>query len=153
MAKGNKKTNKWLERLRTKYKLVLMHDKTFEVQATLRLSPLNVIILFSTLFVTIGLLVYLAIVFTPLKNLVVGYSEVATSRQIAENNKITDSMLTALRSYEVYFANLQKRLNGEIDSLPPIDSITKNNYSDIQVPEPSESRFGNAGANCQGRPI
>lgn len=137
MAKGNKKTNKWLERLRTKYKLVLMHDKTFEVQATLRLSPLNVIILFSTLFVTIGMLVYLAIVFTPLKNLVVGYSEVATSRQIAENSKITDSMLTALRSYDIYFANLQKRLNGEIDSLPPIDSINKDEYANVKVDEAS----------------
>lgn len=138
MAKGNKKTRKWLERLRTKYKLVLMHDKTFEVQASLRLSPLNVIILSSTLFVVIGFLVYLAIVFTPLKNLVVGYSEVSTTRQIAENNKITDSMLTALRSYEVYFANLQKRLNGEIDTLPPIDSLSKQDYSDIKVGEASE---------------
>lgn len=138
MAKGNKKTRKWLERLRTKYKLVLMHDKTFEVQASLRLSPLNVIILSSTLFVVIGFLVYLAIVFTPLKNLVVGYSEVTTTRQIVENNKITDSMLTALRSYDIYFANLQKRLNGEIDTLPPIDSLNKQDYSDIKVGEASE---------------
>jgi murein DD-endopeptidase MepM/ murein hydrolase activator NlpD len=138
MAKGNKKTRKWLERLRTKYKLVLMHDKTFEVQASLRLSPLNVIILSSTLFVVIGFLAYLAIVFTPLKNLVVGYSEVATTRQIAENNKITDSMLTALRAYDIYFANLQKRLNGEIDTLPPIDSLKKGDYANIKVGEPSE---------------
>lgn len=137
MAKGNKNTNKWLERLRTKYKLVLMHDKTFEVRATLRLSPLNVIILFSTLFVTIGMLVYLAIVFTPLKNLVVGYSEVTTTRQISENSKITDSMLTALRSYDIYFANLQARLNGEIDSLPPIDSLNKNDFDNLEVGEPS----------------
>lgn len=137
MAKGNKKSNKWLERLRTKYKLVLMHDKTFEVQATLRLSPLNVIILFSTLFVTIGMIVYLAIVFTPLKNLVVGYSEVTTSRQITENNKITDSMLTALRSYDIYFENLQKRLNGEIDSLPPIDSLKKNDYASLTIEDAS----------------
>ena len=72
MAKGNKKTNLWLEKLRTKYKLVLMHDKTFEVQTSLRLSLLNVIILFSTLLVLVGMIVYLAIVFTPLKNLVVG---------------------------------------------------------------------------------
>ncbi|HRF75502.1 MAG TPA: M23 family metallopeptidase [Chitinophagales bacterium] len=115
-----------------------MHDKTFEVQASLRLSPLNVIILSSTLFVVIGFLVYLAIVFTPLKNLVVGYSEVSTTRQIAENNKITDSMLTALKSYEVYFANLQKRLNGEIDTLPPIDSLSKQDYSGIKVGEASE---------------
>ena len=128
MAKGNKKTNLWLEKLRTKYKLVLMHDKTFEVQTSLRLSLLNVIILFSTLLVLVGMIVYLAIVFTPLKNLVVGYSEVNTTRQITKNNRTTDSMLLSLKAYDIYFANLQKRLSGEIDTIVPLDSIEKKDY-------------------------
>ncbi|HMX03250.1 MAG TPA: M23 family metallopeptidase [Chitinophagales bacterium] len=116
-----------------------MHDKTFEVQASLRLSPLNVIILSSTLFVVIGLIVYMAIVFTPLKNLVVGYSEVTTSRQIAENKRVTDSMLTTLQAYDMYFNNLQKRLRGETDSIIPIDSLKKTDYSKIVVDEAGET--------------
>ncbi len=139
MAKGNKKTNRWIDRLRTKYKLVLMHDKTFEVRASLRLSPLNVIILFSTMLVVVGLFVYMLIVFTPIKNLVVGYSEVTTTRQISQNNKITDSILNSLEAYEVYFANLQRRLNGEIDSLVPVDSLNKKDYSQIEIGNPSET--------------
>lgn len=139
MATGGKKTNKWWDRLRTKYRLVLMHDKTFEVQASLRLSPLNVIIMSSTLFVVIGLIVYMGIVFTPLKNLVVGYSEVTTSRQIAENKRITDSMLTTLQAYDMYFANLQKRLKGETDSIIPIDSLKKVDYSKIVVDDAGET--------------
>ncbi|MFI5170862.1 MAG: M23 family metallopeptidase [Chitinophagales bacterium] len=139
MAKGNKKSNRWIERLRTKYKLVLMHDKTFEVRASLRLSPLNVIILFSTMLVVVGLFVYGLIVYTPLKNLVVGYSEVSTSRQISQNNKVTDSIMNSLKAYDIYFANLQRRLNGEIDTLAPKDSLNKNDYNNLEIGEPSET--------------
>lgn len=139
MAKSKIKSNRWLDRLRTKYRLVLMHDKTFEVQASLRLSPLNVIILFSTLFVVIGLFVYMAIVFTPLKNLVVGYSEVSTTRQISENKRVTDSILTALQAYDLYFINLQRRLRGETDTLVPLDSLNKQDYSKVVIGEPSET--------------
>jgi len=139
MAKEQQRSRKWLDRLRTKYRLVLMHDKTFEVQASLRLSPLNVIILFSTLFVVIGLFVYMAIVFTPLKNLVVGYSEVTTTRQIAENQRVADSMQAVLLAYDQYFDNLQKRLLGQTDSIVPIDSLSKQDYSNVIIGEASET--------------
>ncbi len=137
MAQAKKKSE-LINRLRTKYKLVLMHDKTFEVQASLRLSLLNVIIVFSTLFVVIGLIVFAAIAFTPLKNMVVGYNEVSTSRQVITNSRTTDSILTSLKAYEVYFALLQKRLSGETDTLMPFDSLSKIDYSAIVINEPSE---------------
>lgn len=134
-----KKRAEWLSRLRTKYKLVLMHDKTFEVQASLRLSLLNVIIVFSTVFVVIGLIVYAAIAFTPLKELVVGYSEVSTSRQVIANSKTTDSILNTLTAYEVYFDMLQRRLSGASDSLITYDSLSKIDYSQIKIGKPSEA--------------
>ncbi len=138
MAK-TKKRAEWLSRLRTKYKLVLMHDKTFEVQASLRLSLLNVIIVFSTVFVVIGLIVYSAIAFTPLKNMVVGYSEVSTSRQVISNSKTTDSILNTLVAYEVYFDMLQRRLSGASDSLITYDSLSKIDYSKIEIAKPSQA--------------
>jgi murein DD-endopeptidase MepM/ murein hydrolase activator NlpD len=115
-----------------------MHDKTFEVQASLRLSLWNVIIVFSTLFVLIGLIIFTAISLTPLKNLVVGYSEVATSRQVITNNRTTDSILHQLDAYEAYFGLLQKRLSGESDSLIPFDSLRAMDYSTLVVDGPSE---------------
>lgn len=136
MAKTKKRVD-WLARLRTKYKLVLMHDKTFEVQASLSLSLLNVIIVFSTLFVVIGVIVYSAIAFTPLKNMVVGYSEVSTSRQVISNSRTTDSILNTLVAYEVYFDMLQRRLSGATDSLITYDSLTKVDYSKIEIGKPS----------------
>ena len=133
MAKTNSRWRLWLKQLRNKYRLVIMHEKTFEIQASVKLSMLNVIIILSTLFVVLAFLVYAAIAFTPLKNYVVGYSEVSTTRQILENRNTTDSLLRALDASEAYFANLRQRLNGEIDTIPPVDSLKNKNYSEIDL--------------------
>ncbi|MFN0274633.1 MAG: M23 family metallopeptidase [Chitinophagales bacterium] len=122
-----------LNRLRNKYRLVLMHDKTFEVQASVKLSALNVIIIASTLFVVLAFLVFSLIAFTPLKNYVAGASEVNTTRQIIRNNAITDSIMRQLNYYDIYIANLQKRLKGEVDSLMPLDTIKDRNYDSIRL--------------------
>lgn len=136
MAKS--KTRNWVLKLRNKYRLVLMHDKTFEVRASVRLSALNVLIISSTLFVILAFLVYSLIAFTPLKNYVVGSSEVSTSRQVMRNNTVTDSILRELNYYDLYFNNLQKRMNGEIDSIAPLDSLKKIDYKTIQIDSASE---------------
>ncbi|MBC8173515.1 MAG: M23 family metallopeptidase [Chitinophagales bacterium] len=137
MAKTTKAKG-WFHRMRNKYRLVLMHDKTFEVQASVKLSALNVVIILSTLFVVLSFVVYSLIAFTPLKNYVVGMSEVNTSRQVLRNNYVTDSLLKALTSYELYFDNLQKRLNGEIDTLLPVDDMRKQDYSKLDIDSTSE---------------
>ena len=44
----------WRQRLQNKYRLVIMHDKTFEVETSVKLSMLNLIVLGSTLLVVMG---------------------------------------------------------------------------------------------------
>ncbi len=133
MAKTTASKKSWFSRLRNKYRLVLMHDKTFEVQASVKLSMLNVIIILSTLFVILSMLVYSAIAFTPLKNYVVGYSEVNTTRQVVKNTYVTDSILQALGSYDLYVENLKKRLSGETDTIIPLDSLKNRDYSGVNI--------------------
>ncbi|MBK6730206.1 MAG: M23 family metallopeptidase [Bacteroidetes bacterium] len=116
MGKTSTGRKSWFQQLRNKYRLVLMHDKTFEVRTSVTLTTWNVIIILSTVFVVLTALVYSILVFTPLKNYVVGYSEYNTMRQIVSNSSTTDSMLLQLKAYDIYFENLQRRLNGELDS-------------------------------------
>lgn len=116
MGKTPSKKSGWFKQLQNKYRLVLMHDKTFEVQTSVTLTALNVIIILSTIFVILTAFVYGIIVLTPLKNYVVGYSEYNTTRQIVEYSNSTDSILQKMQAYDTYFANLQKRLKGELDS-------------------------------------
>ncbi len=116
MGKTSAGRKTWFQNLRNKYRLVLMHDKTFEVRTSVTLTTWNVILILSTVFVVLTALVYSILVFTPLKNYVVGYSEYNTMRQAVANSATTDSMLLQLRAYNLYFDNLQRRLNGELDS-------------------------------------
>lgn len=131
MSKTNEKS--WVKKLRNKYRLVLMHDKTFEVQASVKLSVLNVVLIASTLFVVLAFLVFSLIAFTPLKDYVAGSSEVSTSRQIIKSNGVTDSIMRQLAFYDIYIANLKKRLNGEIDTLLPLDTLKKMNYDSLNI--------------------
>lgn len=131
MSKTKEKS--WVKKLRNKYRLVLMHDKTFEVQASVKLSVLNVVIIASTLFVVLAFLVFSLIAFTPLKDYVTGSSEVSTSRQIIKSNGVTDSIMRQLAFYDIYIANLKKRLNGEIDTLLPLDTLKKMNYDSLKI--------------------
>lgn len=110
-----------------------MHDKTFEVRASVKLSMLNVIIILSTLFVVLTFFVYSLIAFTPLKNYVVGMSEVSTSRQVLRNNAIADSLLQVLSAYNIYVENVQKRLNGEIDTLVKVDTLKSADYVGLNI--------------------
>lgn len=67
MGKTSTGRKSWFQQLRNKYRLVLMHDKTFEVRTSVTLTTWNVIIILSTVFVVLTALVYSILVFTPLK--------------------------------------------------------------------------------------
>lgn len=139
MGKTSANRKSWIKQLSRKYRLVLMHDKTFEVSTSVTLSAWNMVIILSTIFVVLTALVYSVLVFTPLKNYVVGYSEYNTTRQVVANSGTTDSILQRLRAYDAYFANLQKRLNGEIDSAQfamAIDSTI--DYSSLDISSVSD---------------
>ena len=56
-----------LQRLRNRYRLVIMNDDTYEEVVTFRLSRMSVYIALSTIFVLLVGLTAALIVFTPLK--------------------------------------------------------------------------------------
>ena len=65
---------KLIHRLRNRYRLSLIHDETFQERFSLRLTPLNVILVVLGLFVVSGGIVYSFVAFTPLRQHVIpGY--------------------------------------------------------------------------------
>jgi len=62
------------QRLRNRYRLVVMNDDTYEEVATSKLSRLSVYIMLSTIFVLLVGLTVALIVFTPLKYYIPGAS-------------------------------------------------------------------------------
>ena len=69
------------ERLRNRYRLVVMNDDTYEEVVTFRLSRLSVYIMLSTIFVLLVGLTVALIVFTPLKYYIPGYGNVRMDRE------------------------------------------------------------------------
>ncbi len=120
MNKQNPKERKRLiRRLKNKYRLVLMNDATFEERFSASLTPLNVIAGVALVSVIIASIVVLAIVFTPIKEYIPGYSDTKTRINALNASLRVDSLERSQLVYKQYMDNLKLVLEGNIgaDSL------------------------------------
>jgi murein DD-endopeptidase MepM/ murein hydrolase activator NlpD len=106
------KKKSFLERLRVKYKLVILNDETFEEKASLTLNRLNVFTLISVLAILLTAIVTSALIFTPLKEYIPGYADVSLRRDISEMAIYTDSLEEVLASNELYIKNIKDVISG-----------------------------------------
>lgn len=105
-----------LRKLKSKYRLLLINDRTFEERFSIRLSRLNVLLLAIAAFTLHGALVTAVIVFTPLKRYIPGYADQETKRNAYRSAVLADSIALRLTDQELYLANLRRVLSGEITS-------------------------------------
>ena len=108
---------KKLERLKHKYRLVILNDDTFEEKISLRLSQLNVFVIFGVSSFVLILLVILLIAFTPLREFIPGYANVNIRKQGVENFLKSDSIAIALTQNTLYIENIRHIIQGEVLSL------------------------------------
>jgi len=108
-----------LKRLRSRYRLVIMNEDTYEEVVKFKLNRMSVYIAFSTLFVLLVGLTASLIIFTPLKYYLpgVGYGNVKQVKEYRDLKMRTDSMDRALKYHQQYFNNIQKVLQGTISKL------------------------------------
>ena len=143
MGYFNKKPKK-LDRLKNKYRLVILNDDSFEEKVSLRLSRLNVFVMVGISSLVLILLVILLIAFTPLREFIPGYANVTVRKQGVENYIKTDSLELALANNNLYLENLKHIIQGEPIEYSDetfIDSSV--NYKDIKnhpIPEDSVLR-------------
>ena len=108
----------WLRKLKDKYRLLLINDRTFEERFSIRLNRLNVILLGLGAFTLYGAFVTAVIVFTPLKRYIPGYSDQETKRNAYRSLIMADSLELELGRRDLYIDNLRMVLSGEL----PVDS-------------------------------
>ncbi len=135
------------KKLTNKYRLVIMNDETFEEVSSFRLSRVNIYILLSTIIVIIVTFITSAIVFTPLKEYIPGYSSTSNKREIISLRMKTDSMELAVKAHDLYVMNLENIINNgepivKIDT-PVIDVEAVHQYDSIDLKkiEPMESKL------------
>lgn len=116
MANSNTKEPNVIERLRYKYRLVIMNEDTFEEYLSFMLSKLNIYIALSTVFVCIVFLVSLLIVLTPLKEYIPGYGDEDVRRKALALVQTSDSLENVVYHHESYIANIKDILYDRIDT-------------------------------------
>jgi murein DD-endopeptidase MepM/ murein hydrolase activator NlpD len=131
---GQKVWQLLLNRLRDKYRLVILNEETFEEKLSFKLTRLNVFVVLGLLSILLVFITSYIIAFTPLREYIPGYTDVAMQRRIYELQMRSDSIERALHSNELYLQNIRLVLGA--DSMAIIrkaspDTTTKKSYTDI----------------------
>ena len=103
-----------LQRLRNRYRLVIMNDDTYEEVVTFKLSRLSVYVGLSTIFVLLVGLTVALIVFTPLKYYIPGYDDLKIGREYKQMKYRVDSLEKQVIYQTQYINGIKKVLNGDV---------------------------------------
>ncbi len=104
----------FFRKLKSKYRLVVMNDATFDESFSAYLTPINVIAGIAFIFITIAVITIALIILTPLKEYIPGYSDTETRLNALDATVKTDSLERAQEVYADYFENLRQILTGEV---------------------------------------
>jgi len=147
MAKKTEK-QKFIKKLKNKYRLVIMNDSTFEEIFNFKLSRLNVYSFAGIITIILLSIGTLLIAFTPLREFIPNYPDGKMRRKIIMNALMIDSLQNELNVRDQYFRNLKDIINGNetkkhelikdtdiqvvenVDSLVKEDSIYFSQFSD-----------------------
>jgi len=112
---ANLEAGSTLQRLRNRYRLVIMNDDTYEEVVTFKLSRLSVYIGLSTIFVLLVGLTVALIVFTPLKYYIPGYDDLKIGREYKQMKYRVDSLEKQVIYQGQYIEGVRKVLNGDVN--------------------------------------
>ena len=101
-----------LQRLRNRYRLVVMNDDTYEEVVTFKLSRLSVYIALSTIFVLLVGLTVALMVFTPLKYYIPGYDDLKIGREYRQMKYRVDSLERQVANQANYIDHIKTILQG-----------------------------------------
>lgn len=121
MEKSKKK--KFIKRLKNKYRLIVVNDKTLNESASVILKPLNVFILFSSLAVVFTTLIVVLLFYTSLKEYVPGFDKTDYLRMKLKQDEKFDSLERVNKQYFEKWKTIDKILKGDLDGIDPRDSL------------------------------
>lgn len=133
MTADKKKKNKLLQRLRNKYRLVVIDDDTLEEKFSFRLSRMNVFVAIGLLSIFLIVITTFIIAFTPLREYIPGYGSYESDRTLRELVIRTDSIEESMTDKELYLYNIKNIIEGKevVDSLPAKPESTSTKYDNI----------------------
>jgi murein DD-endopeptidase MepM/ murein hydrolase activator NlpD len=141
---GQSKKKSWKDRLRTRFRMVVMDDSTFEERVSVTLTPLGILVAISAITIVMTALVVSLIAFTPIREYIPGYADVGMQQDLIALNEKTDSLTREAEANEQYLANIKKILKGNDTAVivqNPTDTTKKyENLNFSRSPEDSALR-------------
>jgi murein DD-endopeptidase MepM/ murein hydrolase activator NlpD len=148
-----KKKRSMMDRLRVKYRMVLLNDDSFAEKFSFRLNALNVFIAVGGVSIFMIALVTSIIVFTPLREFIPGYAaEIATKRNLIALSLKVDSLSRVANDQDSYVKNLSSVLQGAPEEKPQkskTDSTKK--YKNLNIKNSKEDSVFRAGYESQDK--
>jgi hypothetical protein len=126
-------TTNTFKRLRSRYRLVVMNDDTYEEVVTFKLSRRSVYISLSAIFVVLVGLTIAIVSFTNLKYMIPGYGKQSSLKELRVLKLRTDSLEQVVRQKQQYLEAVQRVLRGDTNAirldttllaLPRVDSVS-----------------------------
>lgn len=111
-AEKNEKS--FFNKLRDKYRLIIVSDNTFEERISLKLSRLNVISVIATSVILISALILSIIIYTPAKELIPGYSDAQAKREARKAIETAERIEADLSIRQDYLNSVISVLRGDI---------------------------------------
>jgi len=150
--KKDKKKKSFINRLRNKYRLVIMNDETLEERLTFRLSRLNVFVVLGTLTIVLIILTSILIAFTPLREYIPGYTNVGLQKKLYEMQIKTDSIEKGLEKRDIFIQNMKDVMNGkDLSTDIPLTKDTLHKYNNIKLKKSPEDSLLRAEVETQGK--
>ncbi|MFN5295490.1 MAG: M23 family metallopeptidase [Flavobacteriales bacterium] len=141
VANPQPKRKKLLKKLKSRFRLTVLNESTFEEKLSYSLTPLNLIIMFGGMLIVFGTLIYLLVAFTPLKNYVIpDYASTVYREEARIARMQTDSLFEEVRKNERYLTDLKTILSGGTlsntsDSSQALSSAPSLNYDVSELDE------------------
>lgn len=115
MSEKRLKRRKLRKKLFTKNRLVILNEDTFEEIFSFKLNIMNVFVAATLGAILLISFTTIIIAFTPLRELIPGYSSSKLKRDATELALKSDSLTLALKKNEAYIKSIQKVLTGELE--------------------------------------
>jgi murein DD-endopeptidase MepM/ murein hydrolase activator NlpD len=113
MMAEKKEKKRLLKKFRHKYRLSIYRDETFEELLNLKLTKLNVLAIISVVTFIFLVIVISIIAYTPARELIPGYPDEKTVRNIRLNVHRLDSLELEIKKRDAYFENIRRIIAGE----------------------------------------
>lgn len=129
------------DKLRAKYRMVILNEETYEEKASFYLSRLNVLVIISSLVVVLFFLIFSIIVFTPVKEYIPGYGDLETHHKLVRLRLKADSLANVVAQRDSWIANIQNVFKGKVDTAAEKKSSKSYLYDTVKLDKiPPEDR-------------